>query len=129
MISQKSLETKDNYAEKLARAQKRVNDIKKFYRHLRVYFIINILLLLIKFQALDFINMKGVQDPAFFNWFQWNILATPTLWGIGLLFHALWVFKFDAKPLKELRPKFLKNWETSKFKNIWINNHLNNGAQ
>lgn len=105
------MEKKDNYTEKLARAKKKVEAIKKFYRHLRVYIVINVLLLFVKYGIFDFLVAKGVQNPGFLDWYQWNILATPVLWGIGLLFHALWVFKFDAKPLKELTPKFYKDWE------------------
>jgi len=105
------MEKQENYTEKLARAQKRVEDIKKFYRHLRVYIVINILLLIVKYRALDFLTDKGFQDQGFLDWFQWNFLSTPVIWGIGLIVHALYVFKFDAKPLKELKPKFLKDWE------------------
>ena len=105
------MEEKDNYTKKLARAQKRVNDIKIFYRHLRIYIFINVLLLFIKYRALDFFAEKGIQDPGFLDWFQWNLISTPVVWGIGLLLHALYVFKFQAKPLKELKPKFLEDWE------------------
>ena len=105
------MEEKDNYTKKLARAQKRENDIKIFYRHLRIYIFINVLLLFIKYRALDFFAEKGIQDPGFLDWFQWNLISTPVVWGIGLLLHALYVFKFQAKPLKELKPKFLEDWE------------------
>ena len=105
------MEEKDNYTKKLARAQKRVNDIKIFYRHLRIYIFINVLLLFVKYRALDFFAEKGIQDPGFLDWFQWNLISTPVIWGIGLLLHALYVFKFQARPLKELKPKFLEDWE------------------
>ncbi len=106
-----AMETKKDYTEKLARAQKRVDAIKKFHRHLKVYIIINLLLLFVNYRAFDFLTDKGVQDPGFFYWFQWNIISTPVLWGIGLLVHAVYVFKFGARPLKELKPEFLKDWE------------------
>lgn len=112
MSSSITMEQQENYTKKLARAQKRVNDIKKFYQHLRIYIIINLLLLFVKYRAMDFLTTKGIQDPGFLEWFQWNFIGTPVLWGIGLLVHALYVFKFDAKPLKDLKPKFLKDWES-----------------
>ena len=98
-------------AEKLKKAQKRVKNLKDFYRHLRVYIVINILLLVVKSKAYDFFTERGVMDEGFFNWFEWNILGTPIVWGLGLGVHAIYVFGFKSKSLKELKPRFYKNWE------------------
>jgi len=100
-----------NQSEKLKRAQKRVKDLKDFYRHLRVYAVINILLFIVKLRAYDFFTEKGIMDEGFFNWFEWNILGTPIVWGIGLALHAVYVFVLKSKPLKEIRPRFYKEWE------------------
>ncbi|MFH6604310.1 2TM domain-containing protein [Maribacter algicola] len=106
-----AMETKKNHTEKLVRAQKRVDAIKKFHRHLKVYLVINLLLLFANYRAFDFLTDKGVNDTGFFDWFQWHVVSTPALWGIGLLVHAVYVFRFGARPLKELKPRFLKDWE------------------
>lgn len=111
----------ENYKQKLARAQKRVASIKKFYRHLRIFIIANLILLFFKFKALNFFEDKGVQDQDFLNWFEWNIIGTPVLWGIGLVIHAVYVFSFDAKPFKELKPKFLKEWEERQIRKFMEN--------
>lgn len=101
----------ENYTKKLARAQKRVKDIKGFYSHLRIYIIINIVLLFFKSRAVDFFKMKGIQDEGFFDWFEWNIIGTPILWGIGLAAHAFYVFRMKSKPLSEFKPRFIRDWE------------------
>jgi len=98
-------------SEKFKRAQKRVKGIKDFYKHLRIFVVINILLLVVKFRAFDFFTEKGIFDEGFIDWFEWNIIGTPIIWGIGLGLHAVYVFVFKSKPLKELTPQFFKNWE------------------
>lgn len=105
------METKEEYRKRLKKAQKRVEDIKRFYRHLRIYIVVNLILLFFKFRALDFFQDNGIQDQGFLDWFEWNIVGTPILWGIGLLVHALYVFRFQSKPLRGFKPRFIKDWE------------------
>lgn len=106
------MEKEENYTRKLALAQKRVRNLKKFYNHLKAYIIVNLILLVLKYRALDFFADKAVvHDQNFLYWFEWNVLGTPILWGIGLLFHALYVFRLKSKPLSDLKPNFLKDWE------------------
>ncbi len=106
------MEKEENYTRKLARAQKRVRNLKKFYNHLKAYIIVNLILLFLKYRTLDFFADKAVvHDQNFLYWFEWNVLGTPILWGIGLLFHALYVFRLKSKPLSDLKPNFLKDWE------------------
>ena len=105
------MEVRESDQSRIKRALKRVDAIKKFYQHLSIYLLINILLLFVKYQVLEYLMAEGIQDPGFLDWFQWNFFATPFLWGIGLLIHGIYVFKFNARPLKELKPKFLKDWE------------------
>lgn len=102
---------KSDQAKKLKRAQKRVKNLKGFYRHLRVFIVVNILLMFVKFRAFDFFTEKGITDQGFIDWFEWNIIGTPVLWGVGLGFHALYVFVLKSRPLKEYTPKFYKQWE------------------
>lgn len=102
---------KSDQTEKLKKAQKRVKNLKDFYRHLRVYIVINVLLLIVKFKAHDFFTEKGIVDEGFIDWFEWNILGTPVIWGLGLGVHAIYVFGFKSKSLKELKPRFYTDWE------------------
>ncbi len=82
-------------------AKKRVEREKGFYSHLTVYIIINI--------ALLFINSDFLDD-GFNKWLNWNLYATPVLWGIGLLFHGISVFSKN--------PLFSKRWEEKKIKEL-----------
>ncbi|MEK6155548.1 2TM domain-containing protein [Flavobacteriaceae bacterium 3-367] len=93
-------------------AQKRVARIKGFYRHLTIYIIANIALIVLKVYAFDFFPDYDMTDESFRSWLGWNIVLTPIFWGLGLLFHGLHVFAFKSKPLKELlKPPFVKRWE------------------
>lgn len=105
------METKEEYLKRLKKAQKKVENIKNFYKHLKVYVIVNIILVFFIYRSLDFFGENTVQDSGFNDWFVWNVFGTPILWGIGLSAHALYVFWFQSKSLKELKPKFIKDWE------------------
>ncbi|WP_281540525.1 2TM domain-containing protein [Maribacter aestuarii] len=100
-------------SEKFLKAQKRVNDMKKFYRHLRVYVVINILLLVVKLNLFNWFKDDYVwmQEKNFSDWASLNLLGTPIIWGIGLAIHGLYVFKFKSQTWQELKPEFLKKWE------------------
>lgn len=107
------MEDRLHQSEKLKKARKRVNDMKKFYRHLRVYIIVNVLLLVVKLNLFNWFkdDYDWMQDPQFSDWIGINLLGTPVFWGIGLLGHALYVFKFKSKSWDELKPKFIRDWE------------------
>src|SRR5690606_34749413 len=91
---------------------KRVRDLKKFYNHLKVYIVANLILLFLKYRALEFFADKEIMhDQNFLYWLDWNIIGTPVLWGLGLLFHGLYVFGIKSKSLSDLKPKFIKDWE------------------
>lgn len=102
-----------NQSEKFLKAQKRVNDMKKFYRHLRIYIIINLLLLVVKLNLFNWFkdDYAWMQNPQFSDWLNWNLLGTPVLWGIGLFAHGLYVFKFKSQSWQELKPGLIKRWE------------------
>lgn len=102
---------KSDQSEQFKRAQKRVKSLKDFYKHLKVFIIINILLMIVKFRAYDFFTERGIVDEGFVNWFEWNVIGTPVIWGLGLGLHAIYVFVFKSKPLKEFTPQFFKDWE------------------
>lgn len=93
-----------DYYEKREKAKKRVEEIKGFYNHLKVYIIINVLLILIKGDFLSFITGKTENaDPGFLYWLDLNVILTPILWGIGLLIHGIVVYRNKFR--------FLKKWE------------------
>ncbi|MGB3342618.1 MAG: 2TM domain-containing protein [Aequorivita sp.] len=86
----------------LKRARKRVEALKGFYSHLSVYLIVNIVLFVIRRRVLEFFA-HTFEETNFLDWIDWNILAVPFFWGIGLLYHAAKVFQYKFK--------FVKNWE------------------
>lgn len=83
--------------EKLQRAKKRVKDLKGFYNHLGIYIIVNLVIL-------------GA-NTSFYTEFEmdyaiWRYGSTPIFWGIGLLFHALYIMRTPFN--------FIKKWEERK---------------
>ena len=84
-------------------AERRVKKIKGFYIHAMVYFFVNIFIIASK--AID-------QDPGEVFW-EWDLLALPLFWGIGLAAHGLSVFlpafilgrDWEEKKIKELMDK------------------------
>jgi len=85
---------------KLERAQLRVAQIRRFYRHVGVFVIINVALLLSKDQmTIAFLGEKAMDHPEAMNWIYWNIY----IWAAILAVHALYVFGNV--------PFFIKKWE------------------
>lgn len=101
---------------KYGRAKKRVDDIKGFYSHLTVYIIINIVLLVFK---LDIFENGEFNIPSY----HWSYFATPFFWGIGLLFHGLWVFgpsitsikKWEERKIEQFMEKEREDEEQMRF--------------
>ena len=92
-------------------AVKRVKKIKGFYRHVMVYIVVNIVLLILKRKTLIFlINEKSIDDHGFINWMNIDIISTPIIWGIGLLIHGLFVYRHKFS--------FFKGWEERKIREI-----------
>lgn len=79
---------------KLERANERVKKIKGFYNHLLWYIIINVVLIIIEFRVYNFFNIEVTINEDFSNWMNWNFIVTPLVWGIGLAFHGLCVFRY-----------------------------------
>ncbi len=92
----------ENYnEEKYNRAKKKVKQVKDFYNHLTVYIVINTLLILMHMGLFQ----NGIFDldvPT------WPMFTTPLFWGIGLLFHGLYVFQDGIT--------FFRKWEERKLK-------------
>ena len=82
--------------EKYQKARKRVQELKKFYRNLVSFAVMNVILIIINL----------VMSPGSL-WFYW----VTVFWGIALLLHASKVFILKGKFLGE-------EWEEKKIKEI-----------
>lgn len=105
----------------LAKAKKRVVVLKKFYKHLTVYIIVNSFLLLVaKRVTFIFLSKEALGNPEFLEWIDWNLYGTPIIWGIALLLHAAYVF--ISSPFKKWEERQIQSFirkdreETEKFK-------------
>ena len=87
------MEKFDN-SEKYAKARERVEEIKKFYSNLLSYIVFITFL-----GGLNY-YVNSWRNP----WFLWAAFG----WGLGILFHALKVFRWN--------PLFNKEWEERKIK-------------
>ncbi len=96
---------------KYEKAKKQVEALKDFYNHLTWYLLVNVGLFLIKSDILDYFEKNRENTVEFLHWLHWNIIATPMIWGVGLLFHGLYVFKFKSITIKDLKPRILRDWE------------------
>ncbi len=107
MISLQS-DKMEAYHTKLKRAQKRVSGIKEFYAHLKAYIVVNVVIQFLKPEARAFFDHKELKNGhSFLEWFDWNLLIIPMLWGIALVVHAIIAFQY--------KPGFLKNWEQKQY--------------
>jgi hypothetical protein len=86
-------------------AYRKVKRIKGFYSHLRIYIIINVLIIVSNLNR-DFIgtgfNFNGN------GLFDWHTYSTAFYWGIALLIHAFSVFGRDVF--------FSDDWEQKKIR-------------
>lgn len=85
------------------RAKYKVEKLKRFYKHLAAYIIVNSLIF----------GVKIIKNFNFDNsiselWLDINFYGLWFIWGIGLAFHAFCVFGADHL--------FGKNWEQNKIK-------------
>lgn len=89
------------------RAQKRLKELKGFYRHAFAYVVVNIFIF--------FMIVVNSND----NFWHFGTFSTPLFWGIGLGFHALGVFgknlffgkAWEERKTKEFMDKDKKRWE------------------
>jgi len=95
------MKTSGNDTEKYKRAKKKVAEIKGFYTHLTIYILVNTFILLTASGLLSG-NVLSLEMP------EWPHFISPVIWGIGLLFHGLYVFQFKSG--------FIKKWEERKIR-------------
>jgi len=90
----------ENFENKYERAAKRVKELKGFYRHLKIFVIVNGVLFLLKSGILHSTLPDGFPtEPYYYDWINANLL----IWGVILLVHALYTFRYKLT--------FLKKWE------------------
>lgn len=86
------------------RAYRKVKRIKGFYSHLKVYVIVNAIIIISSLNSRGFVGnhfeLRGFRD--------WEIYSTAFYWGIALAIHAVTVFGPDIF--------FNKDWEDKKIK-------------
>ncbi|WP_433778919.1 2TM domain-containing protein [Flavobacterium anhuiense] len=71
-------------------AYRRVKRLKRFYSHLKIFLIVNIIIIV---SSLTRDNFNEGMD--FSGLTEWHTYSTAFFWGIGLLAHALSVFGTD----------------------------------
>jgi 2TM domain len=82
-------------------AYKKVKKIKGFYSHLKIYIIVNAIIIVTNLNK-DFFG----HNQNDYGWMEWHTYSTALYWGIGLLIHAFSVFGPDVF--------FNKDWEEKK---------------
>ena len=97
-------------------AYRKVKKIKGFYSHLRVYILVNIIIIvssLNKSYVGDHFVIRGFRD--------WEIYSTAFFWGIGLAIHAFTVFGPDVFFGKDWEEKKIQKYmdQESQNKNKW----------
>ncbi|QBA64488.1 2TM domain-containing protein [Muriicola soli] len=93
------------------RAEKKVKDIKGFYRHLTIYLIVNAIIVIEGLEGINFLELNTSDiDPSFVEWLVWNVFSVPLLWGIVLLIHGLQVYSFHIP--------ILKKWEAEQIRKM-----------
>ena len=95
-------------SQKYIEARKRVKEIKGFYNHLTAYILINLAIIIIRVPVVIFFmdRLGDKADKGFTDWIDLNVLITPLVWGIGLLFHFIVVFGKKSG--------FMRSWEERK---------------
>ncbi|KUJ61348.1 hypothetical protein AR687_12960 [Flavobacteriaceae bacterium CRH] len=82
-------------------AYKKVKRLKGFYSHLRVYIIVNVIIIVASLNRHIFTG--GIQESGLLDW---ETYSTAFFWGIGLLAHGLSVYGRDLF--------FSDDWEQKK---------------
>ena len=83
------MKTTDNYNEDQSYllAKKRVDELKKYYMHLAIYIVVNVIIF--SFKVYDDLQDGSTLQEAFTNYLNY---ITLFFWGIGLLSHTFKTF-------------------------------------
>lgn len=105
-----TMKTQQNTS-KYQKAVKHVTELKAFYEHVFVFIFFVIVWFLFKENIITFVvTNTDTIDSGFLHWLRVNIALVPILWGIGVLLHGLYVYKFKFS--------FFKKWEDTKIKEL-----------
>ncbi len=95
---------KDKKLSKFERAKKRVGQLRRLYRHITIYLVVNSALLLLQGRVtVILISKEALGNPGFLGSIFWDTYGTSIIWGFFLGIHALKVFAS--------RPLFGPKWE------------------
>jgi hypothetical protein len=97
------MESNQDQEKRFIVAKKRVEKIKKFYKHLAIYIIVNIFL-----TSIFIIGDMDDGDTFAEAFFQYKNIAIWMYWGFGILYQALTIFGNGMF--------FSKDWEQRKIK-------------
>ncbi|WP_299317919.1 2TM domain-containing protein [uncultured Maribacter sp.] len=103
----------DSRFSKYERAKEKVASIKRFYNHVLVFLIINIILYFLRHKFVFILVSKDAfGNPEFLDWINWNVYGTTIVWGIILAIHGIIVFSNISG--------YMKRWEERE-----IQKHIN----
>lgn len=92
---------------KYERAKSKVASIKRFYNHVLVFLIINIILYFLRHKfVFILVNKDAFGNPDFLDWINWNVYGTTIVWGLILIIHGITVFGNISW--------YMKKWEERK---------------
>jgi len=104
--------------ERLELAKSRVSDIKKFYKHLSLFLIVNLLLLFIEINLSNWYLNSAKLEKGIRLWLEWNVISFPLILFMVLAVHGLYIFKFKYSNRTPFEPRFLKEWEQKEIARI-----------
>ncbi|RDY61181.1 2TM domain-containing protein [Flagellimonas nanhaiensis] len=92
---------------KYEKARKRVKELKDFYRHIKVFVIINGLFYLLKSQILNpYIPEEFQFESYYYDWVDINVL----IWGIILALHAIYLYRNKLPYLKQWEERQIRKY-------------------
>ncbi|MCL6265510.1 2TM domain-containing protein [Flagellimonas myxillae] len=97
---------------RLEKAQQRIRKIRRFYTHLAIFLVVNIILYLVKADTMALIiEETGIHEIGFVNYLHWQFWTITLSWVIILLVQGLQLFgrpliaKWEQRKIKELMDK------------------------
>ena len=85
--------SEDSSFSKYERAKEKVASIKRFYNHVLVFLIINIMLYVLRHKfVFILVSKEAFGNPEFLEWIDWNVYGTTIVWGIILAIHGIIVY-------------------------------------
>ncbi|MGW9686698.1 2TM domain-containing protein [Flagellimonas sp. 2504JD1-5] len=93
--------------DKYERAKKRVKELKGFYNHLKIFFVVNVIFFLFKSGWLTPYMPEGFPTEAYyFDWINGNFI----IWGVIIVVHGLILMRNKVPYLKRWEEKQIKKY-------------------